>query len=68
MTRQTEQHIKDRSEVITAAAYVLIGMVRVTERSEGGRSTHSELEFTVDLTGGGVETWVIRIERTASSH
>ena len=68
MTKQTERHIKDRGEVITAAAHVLIGMVRVAERSEGGRATHGELELTVDLTGGGVETWVIRIERTASSH
>jgi hypothetical protein len=68
MTRKTERYIKGRGEVITAAAYVLIGMVRVAERSEGGRSTHGELEPTVELTGGGVETWVIRIERTASSH
>ena len=68
MTEQTERRIKARDEIITAAAHVLIGMIRNAERSEGGRTTHSELEFTVDLTGGGVETWVIRIERTASSH
>ena len=68
MTKKTEQHIKDRGEVITAAAHVLIGMVRVAERSEGDRAMHSELELTVDLVDGGVETWVIRIERTASSH
>ena len=68
MTKQTERHIKDRGEVITAAAHVLIGMVRGAERSEGGPSTHGELELTVELVDGGVETWVIRIERTASSH
>ena len=70
MTKQTEQHIKARGEIIIAAACFLIDTVRGAERSEGGRSTHGELklELTVDLPGGGVETWVIRIKRTASSH
>jgi hypothetical protein len=68
MSERTERYIEDRGEVITAAAHVLIGMVRTSERAEGGRSTHGELELTVELVGGGVETWVIRIERTASSH
>lgn len=68
MIKQTEQHIKARGEIIIAAACFLIDTVRGVERAEGGRSMHGELEFTVDLPGGGVETWVIRIERTASSH
>ena len=68
MTKKTEQQIKARSEIIIAAACFLIDTVRGAERSEGGRSTHGEMELTVDLPGGGVETWVIRIERTASSH
>ena len=68
MTKQTERHIKDSGEVITAAACFLIDVVRVAERAEGSRAMHGELELTVTLPGGGVETWVIRIERTASSH
>jgi hypothetical protein len=68
MTEKTERQIKDRSKVIIAAACFLIDTVRVVERAEGDRSMHGEMEFTVKLPGGGVETWVIRIERTASSH
>jgi hypothetical protein len=68
MTKKTERHIKDRSEVITAAAYVLIDSVRDVEQSEGSRSAYGELELDVGLAKGGMETWVIRIERTASSH
>jgi hypothetical protein len=64
----TKQRIEARGEVITMAAHILISLVRGVERSEGGRSTSSELELSIDLTGGGVETWTITIERTASSH
>lgn len=38
------------------------------EASERARSEGAELEVRVELTGGGVETWTITIERTASSH
>jgi hypothetical protein len=55
-------------DIVAAAARFLIGMVRVTERDEGGRSTHAKLTVEVELTAGGVETWEITIERTASSH
>lgn len=50
------------------AARVLIGLTRGVERREGQRSSHAELSLEVELTGGGTETWTIRIERTASSH
>jgi hypothetical protein len=65
---RAERRITDASSGIAAAARLLIGMVRGAERDEQGRSTHAELELEVDLTGGGKETWVITIERTASSH
>jgi len=68
MSRQTEQEIKERSDDIQKAARLLIGMVRASERSEQGRSTKAELGVEVELTGGGMETWTITIERTASSH
>ncbi len=68
MTERTEQQIKERGEAITMAAHILISLVRGAERSEGARSTHGELELNIELTGGGVETWTITIERTASSH
>jgi hypothetical protein len=68
MNRQTEQEIKERSDDIQRAARLLIGMVRVSERSEHSRSTKAELDVEVELTGGGTETWTITIERTASSH
>jgi hypothetical protein len=42
--------------------------VRSAESSEGGRSFKSELSLDVDLRGGGKETWLITIERTASTH
>ncbi len=56
------------SKNITEAARVLIGLTRSVERSEGARSNHAELSLEIELTGGGVETWKITIERTASSH
>jgi hypothetical protein len=65
---QAEQQAVDQGELMAAAARVLISLVRGAERSEGGRSTHGELELNVELAAGGVETWTIRIERTASSH
>jgi hypothetical protein len=64
----TKRRIEARGEAITMAAHILISLVRGAERSEGGRSTSGELELSVDLTGGGQETWLITIERTASSH
>lgn len=64
----TATKIKSNSDAITNAARVLIGTTRMAERSEHGRSTKAELELEVELTGGGVETWTITIERTASSH
>lgn len=68
MPRKTEQYLEDRGDAMMAAARVLIDTVRGSERSEGGRSTHAELEVIVELIAGGVETWTITIERTASSH
>jgi hypothetical protein len=69
MSEQTEQHFaEDRGEDIARAARVLISVVRGSERLEGARSTGGELELSIDLTGGGQETWLITIERTASSH
>lgn len=65
---KTEQRLKDGGGYIVAAARVLISMVRGAERDEGGRSTRGNLELQIELTGGGVETWKITIERTASSH
>ncbi len=65
---RAERRIKASGDDIIAAARMLIGMVRLSERDEGGRSTHAELSLEVDLTGGGKETWTITIERTASSH
>jgi hypothetical protein len=65
---RAERRLKASGDDIIAAARVLIGMVRLLERDEGGRSTHTELSLEVDLTGGGKETWTITIERTASSH
>ena len=64
----SEAKIRASSDDITHAARVLIGMVRVTERHERGRSSGAELSLEVELTGGGRETWKITIERTASSH
>lgn len=68
MSTRTEDHIRQQTDAIAAAARVLISMVRGAERNEGARSTHGELELNVDLTAGGTETWKITIERTASSH
>jgi hypothetical protein len=65
----TEQlETEERGEAIARAARVLISVVRGAERSKGARSTSGELELSIDLTGGGQETWLITIERTASSH
>jgi hypothetical protein len=64
----TKRQIEARGEVITMAAHILISLVRGAERSEGARSTSGELELNIELTGGGQETWLITIERTASSH
>jgi hypothetical protein len=66
--RDSETRIKASSDALTNAARVLIGVVRSTERIERGRSSAAELSLEVELTGGGVETWKITIERTASSH
>lgn len=63
--KRTQQAAAD---ALTNAARLLIGTVRSAERSEGGRSSGAELSLEVELTGGGVETWKITIERTASSH
>lgn len=64
----TKQKLIDRQAYIMAAARALIGMVRGAEASERARSEGADLEVRVELTGGGVETWTITIERTASSH
>jgi hypothetical protein len=66
--RATERNIKAMSDNVLAAARVLIGVVRISEASEGVRSNGAELSLDVQLTGGGTETWKITIERTASSH
>jgi hypothetical protein len=65
---KTRREIEAQGAAIANAARLLIGMVRVAERSEGGRSDYAELSLEVELTEGGVETWKITIERTASSH
>jgi hypothetical protein len=65
---RSEVLIRSRGDAISNAARVLIGIVRSTERIERGRSSVAELSLEVELTGGGVETWKITIERTASSH
>jgi hypothetical protein len=64
----TTAKIKASGEAVTAAAHVLIGVVKMTERAEHGRAAKAELDLEVELTGGGIETWTITIERTASSH
>jgi hypothetical protein len=66
--KTTEAEIKRRQAAIIDAARTLVGMVRVAEQSERGRAQRAELELNVELTAGGNETWVITIERTASSH
>lgn len=66
--KTTEDEIIDRQAAIFEAARMLIGMVRVAEQSERGRAQKTELELNVELTAGGNETWLITIERTASSH
>jgi hypothetical protein len=66
--RKTEAAIRANSNKITDAARILIGLIRGAERSEGARSTHGEVSLEIELTGGGIETWKITIERTASSH
>jgi len=66
--KRSEAKIKASGEALTNAARVLIGMVRSTEILERGRSSSAELSLEIELTGGGVETWKITIERTASSH
>jgi hypothetical protein len=60
--------IRSQSDAITHAAGVLVSMVRMAERAEKGRSSYAELSVEVELTGGGTETWTLKIERTASSH
>ena len=67
--KATEAEIIKRQAAIVDAARTLIGMVRVAERTERQRTSQkTELELNVELTAGGNETWVITIERTASSH
>lgn len=68
MKRASEARIKSASDALTNAARTLIGMVRITEGIEHNRSSGAELSLEVELTGGGVETWKITIERTASTH
>ena len=65
---KTEDMISSRGENITAAAQVLIGVVRRSELMESGRAIHAEMDLEIGLTGGGRETWKITIERTASAH
>jgi len=67
-TMKTEDQIKAKGEDIMTAARTLIGMTRKAERNERGRATKAELELQIELTGGGVETWLVTVERTASSH
>ena len=43
MSTRTEDHIRQQTDAIAAAARVLISMVRGAERNEGARSTHGEL-------------------------
>lgn len=66
--KRTEARIQASSDAITDAAYVMIGMVRGAEKSEAARSTSATLSLEVHLTGGGVETWEITVERVASTH
>jgi hypothetical protein len=65
---RSEAKIQARSKAIIDAARTLIGTVRMVEGGEKRRAHISELSLEVELTGGGVETWTITIERTASSH
>jgi hypothetical protein len=64
----SDDAIRRREESIMEAARTLIGMVRVTEGIEHRRSQKAEFELQVELTAGGTETWIITVERTASSH
>lgn len=57
-----------REHAVEKAARTLIGLVMAVERDEQGRSNNAELSLEIELTGGGVETWKITIERTASCH
>jgi hypothetical protein len=67
--RMAKQSLEQRGDDITAAARVLIGSVRRTERAAGARTMKAELSLDVELTAGGTETGMtITIERTASSH
>jgi hypothetical protein len=67
MSKKTEAKLRSHSEAIIQAASVLISAVRMSERSEGGRSSGAEMSIDVDLKGGGTETWKFTIHRTASS-
>lgn len=60
--------MKTEETEVERAARALISLVRLFERDEGRRSHRATLSLEIELTGGGVETWEITIERTASSH
>lgn len=60
--------MKIKESEIEHAAHTLIGLVRLVERDEKQRASKSTLSLEIELTGGGIETWEITIERTASSH
>ncbi len=53
---------------IEAAARELINLTRRVEHTERGRAEFAVLDLEITLTGGGVETWRITVERTASTH
>lgn len=61
-----EDKIRASGDAITSAGRTLIGLVMTAERAERSRVQVAELSLEIELTGGGVETWKITIERTAS--
>jgi hypothetical protein len=68
MENRSEANIQAQADAVIDAAHVLIGIVLSTEHIERGRTSAAELSLDIELESGGVETWKITIERTASSH
>jgi hypothetical protein len=58
----------DADTLLAAAARVLIGAAKIAENSQGARPEFLTMDAEVVLIAGGVETWRITVERTASSH
>jgi len=64
MTDVPPEHIEPVKR-LADAAHVLIGIVRKAEYSERSHLHAAELCLDIDLTGGGTEKWLIRVERVA---